>query len=288
MSPGDFSLPANGYVIDGESGAELARLLGQDHLLTACLGDLLPKGIRLAKGKAVLDLACGPGGWVLAVARRYPEIQVIGLDLSRKTIEYARSLARVQGLENAAFVVMDVTQPLDFPDDSFALVNGRLLMSCLSSEAWSSLVRECLRVTRPGGIIRLTDCERGLSTSPALEELTALATLALKMAGHSFSPDGRTVGITPVLGRLLREVGCEQIRQRASVLDYSVDTPLYGPMVQNAHVAWFLLKPFLLKMGVVTPERFEELYRQMQMELLADDFCALWFYLSVWGRKPGR
>jgi hypothetical protein len=59
-------------------------------------------------------------------------------------------------------------------------------------------------------------------------------------------------------------------------------------MAQNAHVAWFLLKPFLLKMRLVTPERFEELYRQMQMELLADDFCALWFYLSVWGRKPGR
>ena len=33
MSPGDFSLPANGYVIDGESGAELARLLNQDHQL---------------------------------------------------------------------------------------------------------------------------------------------------------------------------------------------------------------------------------------------------------------
>ena len=130
-----------------------------------------------------------------------------------KTIEYARSLARVQGLENAAFVVMDVTQPLDFPDDSFALVNGRLLMSCLSSEAWPFLVRECLRVTRPRGIIRLTDCERGLSTSPALEELTAWATLALKMAGHSFSPLNLDTSLL-LAGRIRREVQHFQLFHR--------------------------------------------------------------------------
>jgi len=39
---------------------------------------------------------------------------------------------------------------------------------------WPALVQECLRITRPGGILLLTECERGISTSPALEELTAL------------------------------------------------------------------------------------------------------------------
>ena len=59
-----------------------------------------------------------------------------------------------------------------------------------------------------------------------------------------------------------------------------------GAMSDNALVAWLLVEPFLLKMGVITPETFKERYQQMFVEMLADDFCALWYYLTVWGITP--
>lgn len=43
-------------------------------------------------------------------------------------------------------------------------------------------------------------------------------TQALKVAGQSFSPDGRHGGITPLLGRFLRDAGCRNIRHLASIL----------------------------------------------------------------------
>ena len=89
------------------------------------------------------------------------------MHISRTTIEYAHARAHTQGLDNATFIVMDVTRPLEFPDACFDLVNARLLVSVLSTEAWLPLLRECVRVTRPGGLIRLTECERSISTSPA-------------------------------------------------------------------------------------------------------------------------
>jgi hypothetical protein len=49
-------------------------------------------------------------------------------------IEYATSLAEAQDLSTLQFRVMDATQPLDFPDSTFDLVNGRILMGFLSKE----------------------------------------------------------------------------------------------------------------------------------------------------------
>jgi SAM-dependent methyltransferase len=286
MPMSDLPHPSTGYVIDVESPAETARLMKQDRLLTECMGGVFPEGVDLSTSTAILDLACGPGGWALDVAFAYPHIQVVGVDISLTTIEYARARALTQGLDNATFKVMDVTRPLEFPDARFDLVNARLLVSVLTTDDWLPLLRECVRVTRPGGLIRLTECERSISTSPALEDLTALGALALKMAGHSFSPDGRTLGITAVLARLLREAGCQQVGRVAHVIDYSVDTSIHRAMSDNALVAWLLVEPFLLKMGVITSEAFKERYQQMFVEMLADDFCALWYYLTVWGTTP--
>jgi hypothetical protein len=39
-------------------------------------------------------------------------------------------------------------------------------------------------------------------------------------------------------------------------------------------------------MGIETPEAIEQSYQRMLLEIRLDDFCALWYYLSVWGQKP--
>jgi ubiquinone/menaquinone biosynthesis C-methylase UbiE len=120
--------------------------------------------------------------------------------------------------------VMDALQPLAFPDDSFDLVHARFLCGCMPTTAWPALLKECVRVTRPGGIIYLTEAENGISTSPACEQIGALCARAMQVAGHSYSPDGRHLGVTPLLGHFLRQAGCQHIQQQAHVIDYSVDT----------------------------------------------------------------
>jgi hypothetical protein len=53
----------NSYINDPESGAEMARLLDQDHTLTKAMGGLLPElGSDIESMQDILDLACGPGG----------------------------------------------------------------------------------------------------------------------------------------------------------------------------------------------------------------------------------
>lgn len=275
------------YIIDAESAVEMTRLLKQDRLLTHGMGGLFPEDLDLAGMHHVLDIACGPGGWALDAAFLHPEMRIVGIDISQRMITYARSQAQVQGLDNVAFKVMDVRQPLDFADNTFDMVNARLLQGFMPRAAWPELMKECMRITRPGGMIRLIETdEAGTTNSPALEQLKDLFYKAMQKVGMSFAPTGRHVGITPMLGRFLRDAGCEKITQRAYVIDVSAGaegyTSFYENQVSNVH----LIAPFLLKLGISTPEQLEALSQQAIAEVLSEDFCGLWYYLAAWGRKP--
>ncbi|WP_376795789.1 class I SAM-dependent methyltransferase [Thermogemmatispora sp.] len=274
------------YPIDPGQVAELARLLQQDRLVTEAMGGLFPEGQILPPGGRVLDLACGPGGWALEVAFHFPSSEVIGIDLNASVIEFARLQAQSRGLANVEFAVMDIMQPLAFADASFDLINGRFLFSFMRPSAWPPLLAECRRLLKPGGILRLTETEGPLTTSPATERLFALGYAALKRAGQSFSPDGGHIGITPVLPALLRRAGFLDVRLRASVAEWSIDAPLHYAFFKDEMVALELARPFLVKMGMGTEEELQRLYQQAVAEMQAEDFCAIWTWLTVWGCQP--
>ncbi len=270
----------NSYVIDPENAAEMARLINQDQIVTAAMGGIFPPDLDGAALTSVLDLACGPGGWAQELAFRYPRIQVTGVDISQQMILYARAQARVQGLDNAHFLVMDVTRPLALPDASFDLVNARFTMAFVrQAEVWQAMIGEMVRVTRPGGIIRLTEGDDlGRTSSPAFQQLMDLAI----QAGQK---EGRTISASRI-GHLLLKAGCQQLQERWSSVDYSAGTRAYGEMVHNCQVWATLIQPYLLKMQVATPEHIEALHQQMLIDMLSDDFTGTWRFLSVWGKKP--
>lgn len=142
------------------------------------MGGLLPEQADqpafLAPFHRVLDVAYGPGGWVLEMAHMYPHLQVMGFDIDARMISYATVQAQASGLDNAHFRVID----------------------------WS--------------------------------------------------------------------VGMEAHRPVFEVL---------GMFIK-------LVQPFLIKMGLTTQEEADQLYREAEIEMLSDNFCALWYFLTVWGEKP--
>jgi ubiquinone/menaquinone biosynthesis C-methylase UbiE len=288
-NPAASHQPENSYVIDAESASEMARLMHQDALITQSMGGVFPERSSLVGVRDLLDIACGPGGWALEVARQYPEIEVTAIDISQTMITYARAQARVRKLTNIQFWVMDALKPLDFLPASFDLVNARLIFGFMTPATWPALLAECRRVLRPGGIVRLTEIlDNGVTTSPACERLTALAAEAMRLAGRSFAPEGRHFGTLPMLPRLLRTAGFEQIGLRAHALDFSAGTPLHHSTYQDLAALYRLLQPFLVYTGVVTPDEFETLYQQAMTELLAEDFSGIAIFLTVWGESPAQ
>jgi 2-polyprenyl-3-methyl-5-hydroxy-6-metoxy-1,4-benzoquinol methylase len=73
--------------------------------------------IRLEEGIRVLDVGCGRGRAINLMAKRYPNSEFVGVDLSEDAISFAKEEAKKQGLRNATFVAKDVT---DFDKDNSA------------------------------------------------------------------------------------------------------------------------------------------------------------------------
>lgn len=283
--PDDEATSRNVYISDSESGAEMARLIDQDRLVTNGMGGLFPERSNDFSGiYRVLDGACGPGGWVLETAFQHPEIEVVGFDISQAMIDYANAQARVQGLENASFLVMNLLNPLDFLDNSFDLSNVRFV-NFLPATSWPQFVRELVRVTRPGGFIRLTESEWWYySTSPALETLNSLVVKAIQAQG-GYSKTGRFTGILPLLGSLLRQAGCVNIKLVPHVIDFSYGTPAYEGFRRDASIVFKLFQPFIMRMQVATQSELDDLYNQMILEMLQEDFRGLMLPLTAVGEK---
>lgn len=274
------------YIMDQENVSEMTRLIEQDRLITAAMGGLFQRQLDLAPVHDLLDIACGPGGWDMDVARSYPDKHVTGVDISRLMITFARTQAAVHELPNTHFLVMDVTRSLRFPDASFDFINARLLFSFMRPQKWPHLLRECMRLLRPGGILRLTECEMAHTNSPAFEALGGFLGQALKRAGQSFSPDGRTVGITPCLRNFLRDAGFADIQHEAYAIDWSHGAPGHEGTVQDFVIGLKLGQAFLVGAGVTSDREYSRLYEQAVNHMQEPGFYAIWFYLSAWGKKP--
>jgi SAM-dependent methyltransferase len=277
----------SGYFFDPESPTEMARLINLDQFVTRNMGGPLVGIADPSSLHTIVDLACGPGGWVLDVAFAYPEADVAGVDISQTMTSYANARARSQRLTNASFGVMDIKQPLDFSDNTFDLVNTRFLFSVLQRDEWAAFIDECTRILRPGGILRMTDMiDPAITTSAACERRMQLSFLAQSRLGYGFSPIGRTVGVTSVIPKLLRDAGYQDVQHAAYALDFSRGTDAWANVYRDAEVVGRLLQPLLINTGVTTEEEAEQLYQQMLIEMHADDFCGMWHYMTIWGVKP--
>src|SRR5579884_494101 len=97
-----------------ESGSLIAWLFNLDKNVTKAMGGVLSeRGNDLSGLHSILDLACGSGGWVLEVASQYPEISVSGVDLNESLINYVKAHAKVRGIDNAYFSVMNILEPMN-------------------------------------------------------------------------------------------------------------------------------------------------------------------------------
>src|SRR5690349_108589 len=183
--------PSTYFVQDRSNVDELIRLSIQDQMTTAMMGGVLSEQDDPTRFRRVLDVGCGTGGWLIELAKQYPMIQrLVGVDISSKMLEYARQQVTEQGVgDRVEFQVMDAIRLLEFPSNSFDLVNHRLAVSWLRKWDWINVLREYRRVCAPGGVIRLTEVECTSETSsPALMRLNELTWMTFYQAGNYFAP----------------------------------------------------------------------------------------------------
>lgn len=111
----------------------------------------------ITPGIRVLDVGCGGGRFAIRLAERYPDIRVVGLDLSPEQIARARRRGADLG-ERISFVEGNA---IDMP---FATGEFDLVYSLGSLKHWPDRaqgLRECVRVLNPGARLWLAEGDRG-------------------------------------------------------------------------------------------------------------------------------
>lgn len=304
-------------------------------IIVAEMGELLPAELLaecdLSRTRSVLEIGCGAGEWLRALVRQYPDLQqCIGIEQDEHLVQAANALAYRDGLAQVAVLAVDMQHipPTLFPQASFDLVHLSLLGRYILAVDYPALAQTCATLCRPGGMLCWTEAELPITTSAAFERLTALICEALQRAGQSFIPasmsrwdraelfatrSGKTVdersaykrrhlGITPMLGRWLRDAGCgaeretpmyslwgideRVIHETAYAIEVSVGQPAHAGFVCQARRFAQQVKPFLLRTGVIEEREHATLCDQLEIELTSQQFCGLVFLLRAWAPRP--
>jgi ubiquinone/menaquinone biosynthesis C-methylase UbiE len=187
----------------------------------------------LVTPNAILDIGCGTGRWAMEMAVEFPQAQVRGLDVVLTDPAASVGLGVDAVPPNVAFIEADATQPLPFPDASFAYVHLCMLYAVIPATAWEQLVRECIRVVQPGGWIESVEAlafsnptERpGMATittwfGDLLRLRGADPLVALKMAG--WLRDGGLADVTTreITDRATVDDHEEAIAAATALIDY--------------------------------------------------------------------
>jgi ubiquinone/menaquinone biosynthesis C-methylase UbiE len=103
----------------------------------------------------VLDIGCGTGTLVVELKRRYGPAQVVGLDPDPQALRRAR----IKAARAAVSVKLDqgFAGELPYKQDSFERVFSSFMFHHLDKQERENMLREVLRVLKPGGSFHLVD-----------------------------------------------------------------------------------------------------------------------------------
>lgn len=278
--------PSTYIVPDRSNPREMRRLQVQDRMIAIALGGVLPEQKDPARFTRVLDVACGPGSWLIDLAKTVPSISyLVGVDISKHMIEVARKDAEARQVQDrVTFHVLDALRLSDLPNGQFDLVNMRLAISFLRTWEWARMLVEIRRVAQSGGVIRLTEADLpDQSSSPALLRLFGLLAQAYGRAGRYFHEQAH--GIASDLAGLLRQQNLQDVQTQVYRPEFRGDTEAGQLFCENAKYLFRTNKPFLQKWTRM-PGDYEDLYQQMLVEMEQPDFVASNKAVIAWGVNP--
>jgi ubiquinone/menaquinone biosynthesis C-methylase UbiE len=263
--------------LSSKDDAEGSRLIFQ-HRLLASVARKQIYFAHLQNPHAILDVASGTGVWGFEMAQRFKQATVTNLDINGTMGRQWLNVfcARRPDLQKRLrFVEADALQPLPFEDHAFDFVHGRLLGVFVPYSDWPRVVRELVRVTKPGGWVELAGGEYPELDMPAFAEMRAavirfLGSLHLHLNASAHYPEFlEEAGVEKIKCRMLR-VGARP-SHRAKLADNFVTSAqaLRGPMIAARCIA---------------PETFDTILPAFRHEILESEM--IWNVRACWGQKP--
>lgn len=152
-----------------------------------------------AKIDRILDLGCSVGMSTLALHRYFAvkqdtAIETVGLDLSPYMLAVAQASDTQQEISHW---VHGLGESTDFADNSFDLVTLQFTIHELPRQATKAILKEALRILKPGGVIGIVDNN---PASPVIQGLSP-ALFTLMKSTEPWSDDYYTFDVEAAIKR---------------------------------------------------------------------------------------
>lgn len=123
-------------------------LLGRDHLIAS---------LKPGAGEAILEIGCGTGRNLVAVARRYPATPLYGFDISTAMLETARGALDRNHLARVTLAQADATRfaPDQFGRRGFERIYISYTLSMIPD--WRAVLERAVAGLKPGGRLAIVD-----------------------------------------------------------------------------------------------------------------------------------
>ncbi|KAI2632866.1 S-adenosyl-L-methionine-dependent methyltransferase [Xylaria nigripes] len=127
---------------------EQQRMELSHRLYRHCLNGALTTTRIPLNVKSIVDLGSGTGVWPLEMAARYPQADILGIDISR--IQKTNAVP-----PNVRFHIDNVENPWPVPANSIDFLHIRCLSGGVTD--WQGLLRQAYEKLKPGGLLEWTE-----------------------------------------------------------------------------------------------------------------------------------
>jgi SAM-dependent methyltransferase len=209
---------------------------------------LMAQRWRLGEVHEALDVGCGAGHWGRTVLSLLPaSATLVGVDREPRFLELAREQAAARGPSPRLSLVEGTAEALPFPDDRFDLVTCQMLLIHVADA--EAVLREMIRVTRPGGLVAVVEPDNRagnlalLSGTPSLldDEIASLVLLQLVCERGKQQLGEGNGSIGGLLPGCFRAAGLSEVRAHTNDRCIDLAPPYQEPAMRMAlqqELAW--------------------------------------------------
>lgn len=237
----------------------------------------------LARGMRVADICCGIGDFAVLVYKEFAPEYIVGVDHSRPFLQYAQQMAREFGITDIEYQYGDATH-LFLPSNGFDFVTSRLALQIFNDPA--SILRELMRVCKPGGRVYLTNEMTAHNYAyPRHESVAWTYEQAVKIAQSL----GMDMNFGPKMFSLLTDMGFEDVRmEQIPITTHNTPADDFARVIES----WEGYVTGELSAATGQPpeviERLRTGFRDHVYAIRSRRGFAMWPIYVASGRKPAR
>lgn len=236
--------------VHGYSEREAIRLVDQ----AKTLAHLLHHDTSYPAGSLILEAGCGVGAQTITLARNSPNAEITSLDISKPSLNQAKSLIMNEGIKNVHFQQADIME-LPFEDESFDHAFICFVLEHLPDPVGA--LESLRRILKKGGSIAVIEGDHGSCYFyPETEEAIKAWQCLIKVQTD--------LNCNPLIGRelypLLTEAGFTNIHIDPRVVYVDSSKPeLVEGFIKNTIIAMVEgIKDQALDSGIINQETWEK------------------------------